>query len=66
MNKSILTVHASLRLLGCALALALTPCCMTPNHLQRLLALPDYEDAMRCAPVFTTEAMKTIADLESR
>ena len=39
---------------------------MTPNHLQRLLALPDYEDAMRCAPVFTTEAMKTIADLESR
>jgi hypothetical protein len=27
--------------------------------------MPDYEDAMRCAPDFTNEALNTIADLEA-
>lgn len=27
--------------------------------------MPDYEDALRCAPDFTTEALNTIADLEA-
>lgn len=28
--------------------------------------MPDYPDAMRAAPEFTTSALKTIADLEAR
>jgi hypothetical protein len=64
MPKSTPTASASPLLLGCALALALTGCC-TPSQLPRLRALPDYEDAMRCAPDFTTQALKTIADLEA-
>ena len=59
------TVPVLLRSLGCALALALTAACTAPSHLPRLKAMPDYEDAMRSAPDFTTAALKTIADLEA-
>lgn len=53
--------------LGAALALALTGCSTTaPSSLPRLRAHPDYEDALRCAPTFTTDALHTIADLEAR
>lgn len=60
------TAPVSLLRLGCALALALTVGCTSPSSLPRLRAMPDYEDAMRCAPDFTTAALKTIADLEAR
>ena len=51
--------------LGAALLLALTACSTTaPSSLPRLRAHPDYEDALRCAPAFSTDALKTIADLE--
>jgi hypothetical protein len=59
------TASVSLRALGCALALALTAGCTAPSNLPHLKAMPDYEDAMRCAPNFTTEALNTIADLEA-
>ncbi|MBC8010057.1 MAG: hypothetical protein H7067_08170 [Burkholderiales bacterium] len=59
--------HASRLSLGAALLLALTACATTaPSHLPRLRAQPDYEDALRCAPAFSTDALKTIADLEAR
>jgi hypothetical protein len=65
MNKPPKTSPASLLLLGAALLLALTGC-TAPSNLPRLRAHPDYEDALRCAPHFTTDALNTIADLESR
>ena len=51
--------------LGCALALALTSC-TAPSNLPRLRAQPEYEDALRCAPHFTKDALDTIAALEAR
>jgi hypothetical protein len=51
--------------LGCALALALAVGCSTPSNLPRLRAQPDYEDALRCAPVFTRDALTTISALEN-
>lgn len=60
------TAPAWLRALGCALACVLTVGCTTtlptPSPVNRLRALPDYEDAMRSAPIFTTEALRTVAD----
>ena len=66
MNSPKPTSPAWLRSLGCALALALTGGCTAPSSLPRLRAQPDYEDALRCAPVFTQDALATIAELESR
>lgn len=65
MHKSKLTAPAFWPSLGCALLVALTGC-TTPSQLPRLRAMPDYPDAMRAAPDFTTSALKTIADLEAR
>lgn len=69
MPRSTPTAPASRLLLGFALALALTGCSTRPlplSHLPALRLHPQYEDAMRCAPDFTTAALKTIADLEAR
>ena len=53
--------------LGAALLLVLTGCSTTaPSSLPRLRSHPDYEDALRCAPHFSSDALKTIADLEAR
>lgn len=65
MNSPKPTSPAWLRSLGCALALALTGC-TAPSNLPRLRAQPDYEDALRCAPKFTQDALNTIANLEAK
>jgi hypothetical protein len=51
--------------LGGALLLVLTGC-NTPSNLPRLESHPDYEDAIRCAPVFTRDALETISRLENQ
>lgn len=61
------TVRAFSLSLGAALLVALTGCSTTaPSQLPRLRSHPEYQDAMRSAPDFTTDALKTIADLEAR
>lgn len=61
------TARALPAALGVALLLALTGCSTTaPSNLPRLRASPEYPDAFRCAPNFTTDCLKTIADLEAR
>lgn len=66
-HRPMKTAPAFKLLLGSALALVLTGCSTTaPSNLPRLRASPEYEDALRCAPNFTTDALKTIADLEAK
>ena len=59
------TLHVSKLVLGVALLLALTGC-NTPSNLPRLRSHPDYEDAIRCAPIFTMDALETISRLENK
>lgn len=68
MHSSTLTAPASRLLLGFVLALALTSCSTRPRQsvLPALRLHPQYEDAMRSAPDFTTSALKHIANLEAR
>jgi hypothetical protein len=65
MHKPKPTSPAWLRSLGLVLGLALTGGCTAPSNLPRLRAQPDYEDALRCAPHFTQDALNTIANLEA-
>lgn len=65
MKKLLPTSPAWLPRLGCALALVLIAGCTAPSNLPRLRAQPDYEDALRCAPNFTEDALNTIAALEA-
>lgn len=56
-------------LLGSALLLALTGCSALsrpPSRVDSLLAHPEFRAAAQAAPHFTSEALKTIADLEAR
>ena len=56
-------------LLGSALLLALTGCSTlsrSPSQVDRLLKHPELRAAAQAAPHFTSEALKTIADLEAR
>ena len=49
------------------LAAHIAGCTINPaSQLERMRAHPEYADAMMAAPDFTTDALKTIADLESR
>lgn len=67
MNKPLPTSPGWLLRPGCALALVLIAAgCTAPSNLPRLRAQPDYEDALRCAPQFTEDALNTIAALEAR
>lgn len=68
MNLSTKTVKGLLLAVGSALLLALTSSCTTlprPSLIPALRQHPEYEDAMRSAPNFTTAAMKSISDLEA-
>lgn len=57
-------------LLGCALLLALTAGCTSPgrspSQIDRLIGHPEFKAAAQAAPHFTSDALKTIADLEAR
>jgi hypothetical protein len=67
MNRSTPTANVLRLLLGFALGLVLTACSTQPKAslLPALRLHPQYEDAMRCAPDFTSTAMKAIANLEA-
>ncbi|MES2697501.1 MAG: hypothetical protein V4773_28805 [Verrucomicrobiota bacterium] len=38
----------------------------SPSQIDRLLAHPEFRAAAQAAPLFTADALKTIADLEAR
>ena len=52
-------------LLGLALLLALTGCATQTSAVDRLMAHPEFRYAAQAAPHFTSDALKTIANLEA-
>lgn len=70
MNVSTTPLRRRWPLLGCALLLALTAGCTSPSRspsqIDRLIAHPEFKAAAQAAPHFTSDALKTIADLEAR